>query len=275
MKITVVGLGLIVGSIAKALAESGNHEIYAIDIDEQVLLDAMSDGVIKNKATYKDLSNSDVVYLCMYPEGIVEFCEKHKNNFGKNTIVTDCCGIKTAVYSQLKKLSQEGGYTYIGAHPMAGKELNTYSASEASLYFGASYILIKDDSPKESFETLENLAKEMMFGRIVYTTPEEHDQMIAYTSQLPHVLACAYVSSPRCEKHVGFSAGSYRDVSRVAKINEVLWTDLFLDNREALLRETDELIKNITEIRNALDAADSDSLRALLAKARVAKEKFG
>ncbi len=275
MKITVVGLGLIGGSIAKALAESGEHEIYAIDIDEQVLLDAMSDGIIKKKASYKDLSDSDVVYLCMYPEGIVEFCEKHKNHFGKNTIVTDCCGIKTAVYSQLKKLSQEGGYTYIGAHPMAGKELNTYSASEASLYFGASYILIKDDSPKGCFETLENLAREMGFGRIVYTSPEEHDQMIAYTSQLPHVLACAYVTSPRCEKHVGFSAGSYRDVSRVAKINEVLWTDLFLDNREALLRETDELIKNITEIRNALDAADSDALKALLAKARVVKEKFG
>ncbi len=275
MKITIVGLGLIGGSIAKALRESGKHEILAMDKDEQVLLDAMSADVIKNKATYKDLKDSDVVYLCMYPEGIVEFAEKNKLYFGKNTIVTDVCGIKTQVYSRLKKAAEEGGFTYIGAHPMAGKELNTYSAAEASLYFGASYILIKDDSPKECFELLEKLAKEMGFGKIVYTTPEDHDQMIAYTSQLPHVLACAYVLSPRCENHAGFSAGSYRDVSRVAKINEELWTDLFLDNREALLKETDELIKNIEDIRNAVDANDADALRGLLARARRAKENYG
>lgn len=275
MKITVVGLGLIGGSIAKALGESGNHEIYAVDIDEQVLLDAMSAGVIKNKAGKKDLANSDVVYLCMYPEGIVEFAEKNKFNFGKNTIVTDVCGIKTQVYSRLKKAAVEGGFTYIGAHPMAGKELNTFSAAEASLYIGASYILIKDGSANEKFAVLENLAKEMGFSRIVYTTPKDHDGMIAYTSQLPHVLACAYVLSPRCKNHVGFSAGSYRDVSRVAKINAELWTDLFLDNRDALLEETDELIKNITEIRNAVDKNDADTLRALLAKARSAKENYG
>ncbi|MDO4460212.1 MAG: prephenate dehydrogenase [Clostridia bacterium] len=275
MKITIVGLGLIGGSIAKALAVSKKHEIYALDVNEDVLLDAMSSGVIRNKAAFEDLTDSDVVYLCMYPEGILDFVRANASHFGKNTIVTDVCGIKTQVYSKIKAVSEENGFIYIGAHPMAGKEVNTFAASDAALYFGASYILIKDNAPKEAFEKLESLAKEMQFGRIVYTTPEEHDKMIAFTSQLPHVLACAYVMSPECPKHVGFSAGSYRDVSRVAKINEVLWTDLFLSNRESLVDEIDILIDNITKIRNAVDSADADELKALLAKSREVKEIYG
>ena len=275
MKITIVGLGLIGGSIAKALALSKKHEIYAIDTDEQVLLDAMSAGVIKNKATFRDLGDSEVVYLCMYPEGIVDFVNMHRNDFGKDTIVTDVCGIKNHIYGKLREISLESGFTYIGAHPMAGKEVNSFASSDASLYYGASYIVIKDEGHSEQIAKLTLLAGEMGFGRIVFATPEEHDTMIAYTSQLPHVLACAYVMSPQCAKHKGFSAGSYRDVSRVAKINEELWTDLFLSNRKALIDEIDILSENIGKIRTAVEAEDRESLTELLAAARHAKEIYG
>lgn len=275
MKITIVGLGLIGGSIAKSLGLSQNHEIAAMDRDEQVLLDAMSCGTITRKATVQDLGDSDVVYLCLYPDGVVEFAEKHRNDFGNNTIVTDVCGIKTGVYEPLKKIAAEAGFTYIGAHPMAGKESNTFSSSDASLFVGASYILIGGSDNPKAYSTLEKLAFEMGFGRIVYTTAEEHDNVIAFTSQVPHVLACAYVMSPQCEKHNGFSAGSYRDVSRVAKINEVLWTDLFLSNQKALVDELDILSDNISKIRNAVAGGDEKELCALLAAARRIKEIYG
>lgn len=274
MKITIVGLGLIGGSIAKAL--KGRHEILAMDMNEEVLLDAISSGTIKGKASFSDLRDSDVVYLCLYPDAVVDFALEHGRNFGKNTIVTDVCGIKTPVYAELSRAADENGFIYVGAHPMAGKESNSFSSSDAALFIGASYIMIKGVKDNEAARaTLEGLAGEMGFGRIVYTTPEEHDRIIAFTSQVPHVLACAYVMSPQCEKHSGFSAGSYRDVSRVAKINEALWTDLFLSNRTALVDELDVLTDNIKKIRNAVAEGDDMQLRLLLALARETKERFG
>ncbi len=276
MKITFVGLGLIGGSMAKALRLSGNHEIIAMDRDEKVLLDAISAGVISRKAGAADLADSDVVYLCLYPEAVLKFAEEHRKDFGKNTIVTDVCGIKSAVNPVLTKIAEEEGFTFIGAHPMAGKESNSFSSSDAALFLGASYILMgeKADAPR-AYDILETLAKEMGFGRFVYTDPEEHDRMIAFTSQLPHVLACAYVMSPQCENHQGFSAGSYRDVSRVAKINAELWTDLFLSNQDALVAELDILSRNIDKLKEAVRKGDEKTLCGLLAEASEIKRKFG
>ena len=158
---------------------------------------------------------------------------------------------------------------------MAGKERSGFDASEASLFYNASYILVPGEAPQSATDILVSLAKSMGFGTIKYCTQQKHDRMIAYTSQIPHVLACAYVMSPRCDEHSGFSAGSYRDVSRVARINAELWADLFLANREELADETEELVRNIERIRAAVAKNDRAELVALLSSAREKKEKFG
>ena len=275
MKITIIGLGLIGGSIARSLKRSGDYFITAIDNSEQVLLDAISAGVIDRKASVYDLSDSDVVDLCVYPDAALEFTEKNKALFGKNTVVTDVCGIKTYIYPKLKSIADEMGFTYIGSHPMAGKEQSGFTASDAGLFFGASYIIVDDGSDKRARGVLEQLALTMGFGKIVYATSEEHDKAIAYTSQLPHVLACAYVMSPMCEKHGGFSAGSYRDVSRVANINAALWTELFISNREALVSEINTLISNMENIKEAIENQSTENLSALLTEAGDNKRKYG
>lgn len=275
MRIAVIGLGLIGGSIAKALKARTQHEVFGYDRDPDVLLDAGSLGAIDAVATPETLSACDVVYLCLYPEGAVAYAEQNAGRFGKHCIVTDVCGIKGAVAPRLSALAKKHGFLYIGGHPMAGKETNGFAASGAGLFTGASYILVPEDAPEEALRTLERLAEEMGFGRTVRCSAAEHDRRIAYTSQVPHLLACAYVMSPECADHAGFSAGSYRDVSRVARINGPLWADLFLSNREALLAETDELLRNLTRLREAVARGEREPLTALLEEARSRKERFG
>ena len=189
--------------------------------------------------------------------------------------MTDTCGIKREICAHLPQLAEQFGFTFVGGHPMAGKEQNGFAASDADLFDGASYILVPCGAPQRAVDTLKALAIELGFGGTVVTTPEHHDTMIAYTSQLPHVLACAYVMSPCCPQHNGFSAGSYRDVSRVSRINEVLWTELFLDNADALTGELDILIDNITRISEAVKQRDADALRGLLRQGRLIKERLG
>ena len=273
--ILIVGLGLIGGSIAKALRTFTPHRVLAMDQDPEALDLAMACGAIEGPGYVEDLPQVDVLWLCLYPQAAVEFARKYGAALREDCIVSDACGIKNAVCPQLMELSRELGFVFVGGHPMAGKERSGFEASEATLFRGASYLLVPCGAPDWAKDTMKELAMDMGFGRVVETTPEHHDEMIAYTSQLPHALACAYVLSPRCPQHKGFSAGSYRDVSRVARINETLWTELFLDNREALSRELSTLIENLSSIQSALDQEDGEALRALLRKGRQVKEALG
>ena len=273
--ILIVGLGLIGGSIAKALRTFTPHRVLAMDQDPEALDLAMACGAIEGPGYVEDLPQVDVLWLCLYPQAAVEFARKYGAALREDCIVSDACGIKNAVCPQLMELSRELGFVFVGGHPMAGKERSGFEASEATLFRGASYLLVPCGSPDWAKDTMKELAMDMGFGRVVETTPEHHDEMIAYTSQLPHALACAYVLSPRCPQHKGFSAGSYRDVSRVARINETLWTELFLDNRQALSRELSTLIENLSSIQSALDQEDGEALRALLRKGRQVKEALG
>ena len=273
--ILIVGLGLIGGSIAKALRTFTPHRVLAIDRDPEALDLAMACGAIEGPGYVEDLPQVDVLWLCLYPQAAVEFARKYGAALREDCIVSDACGIKNAVCPQLVELSRELGFVFVGGHPMAGKERSGFESSEATLFRGASYLLVPCGAPDWAKDTMKELAMDMGFGRVVETTPEHHDEMIAYTSQLPHALACAYVLSPRCPQHKGFSAGSYRDVSRVARINETLWTELFLDNREALSRELSTLIENLSSIQFALDQEDGEALRALLRKGRQVKEALG
>lgn len=273
--IMVVGLGLIGGSIAKALSAFTSHRVLGMDLDPEVLDEAIACGAIERRGYEEDLPKTDILWLCLYPQAAVEFVRKHGETLKQSCVVTDACGIKNAVCPQLKELSEELGFVFVGGHPMAGKERNGFAVSEATLFRGASYLLVPCGAPQWAESTMEELALQMGFGRVVKTTPEHHDEMIAYTSQLPHALACAYVLSPRCPGHKGYSAGSYRDVSRVARINETLWTELFLENREALFRELSTLIGNLQEIQNALNAEDAQALKGLLRQGREVKEALG
>lgn len=275
MQIDVVGLGVIGGSIAKALKENTAHTVIGFDRDENTLLDALSLGAIHRAGSTSALENADVVYVCLYPEDTVSFIEENAAHFRPGCIVTDVCGIKGEICGHLSAVAAQHGFQYIGGHPMAGKERSGFEASEAGLFQNASYIFVDSGAAPEALSTLTALAGEMGFSTIKRCTPQKHDRMIAYTSQVPHVLACAYVMSPRCAEHNGFSAGSYRDVSRVARINASLWTDLFLSNRTELTDELSELLSNIESIRDAIRDGDREALHALLLNASEKKEKFG
>lgn len=275
MKIAVAGLGIIGGSYCKALKAHTPHYVIGINRTEKVAQQALAQGAIDEIGTPGSLEQADIIFLCMYPQACVDFLRENGRYIRKDAIVTDAAGIKRALCPQLKALADEFGFTYAGSHPMAGKEKNGFAVSDENLFMGASFIITPCGAPHEAVNALSRLALEIGFGTIKITTPEEHDRMIAFTSQLPHVLACAYVLSPSCPKHNGFSAGSYRDVSRVANINAGLWTELFSENREPLVAELEELNKNLNAIYQAIKNEDKETLYSLLEQGHQVKQQLG
>jgi prephenate dehydrogenase len=275
MNIAIIGMGIIGGSFAKALKKYTDHHIIGINRTKSTLYTALEQGAIDEIGDEKALEKADVIILAVYPQAAIDFIEKNGEHIKKGAIVTDSSGIKTEICPQMVSLSKKFGFTFVGSHPMAGKEKNGFGVSEADLYLGASYIIVPCEADEKSVNTIASLALKIGFGGIKITTPEEHDRMIAFTSQLPHVLACAYVLSPCCPNHKGFSAGSYRDVSRVANINSELWSELFLENKEPLMAELDELIKNINLIKNAIGDENREELKNLLEKGHKVKEALG
>lgn len=275
MKIIIAGLGIIGGSFAKAIKKYTDHTIIGLNRSRKPLEDALHCGAIDRIGTTEDLKNADMLILGMFPEAAVRFVRENAALIPKECIVIDSAGIKSEICPELSAIADEYGFTFVGCHPMAGKEKNGFDASEEDLFVGASCILVPGKARKDAVELVAALARKIGFGRIVITTPEEHDRMIAFTSQLPHVIACSYVMSPVCPKHNGFSAGSYRDVSRVASINEKLWAELFIENKEPLMTEIDLLTEHLANIRSAIAAGDRSALEQLLAKSRMVKEALG
>lgn len=275
MKIAVIGLGIIGGSFCKAIKKHTGHTVIGINRTLSVAQRALDEGAIDVIGTREDLGEADVVFLCMYPQACVDFIRENGSYIKNGALVTDSSGIKRAICPELKKLSEQFGFVFVGSHPMAGKEKNGFEVSEAELYEGASFIITPCGADPKYCDILAKLALSIGFGKIKLTTPEEHDRMIAFTSQVPHVLACAYVQSPCCPNHDGFSAGSYRDVSRVANINSKLWSELFLENREPLAAELDILIQNITKIKNAVENGDRQTLTDVLEKGHLIKLNLG
>ena len=275
MKIAVIGMGIIGGSFCKALKKYTDHYIIGLNRTQSTLARAFDDGVIDEIGSPRSLSEADVVILALYPQAAIEFVEKYGGYIRRGAVVTDSSGIKGEICPRMTELASRFGFEFVGSHPMAGKETNGYESSDGDLYRGASYIIVPCEAGESSVRLLSDLALEMGFGMIKLTTPEEHDRMIAFTSQLPHVLACAYVLSPCCPNHKGFSAGSYRDVSRVANINAELWSELFLENRHQLIGELDTLIENIHSITDAVKANDKARIEELLERAHKTKEMLG
>lgn len=274
MKIAIVGLGLIGGSLAKAIKKNTNHTCYALDIDKKNILSAISQEAIDGEITAEELSCCDVTMVCLYPQATVKFITENAKNFKKNSIVIDSCGIKQAIVDGCENVLKECGVNFIGCHPMAGREFSGFDYAVDNLFDKASFIITKTENTDEmSLETIKKLAIEIGFRKVVVSNPQEHDRVIAFTSQLAHIVSSAYVKSPSLFNQSGFSAGSFKDLTRVAKLNEDMWTSLFLLNKEPLVDEISHIINRLSEYKVALENDDAKTLHALLKDGRILKEK--
>ena len=273
MKIQIVGLGLIGGSLCKAIRRRTGHTVLGMDRDPAVLQKALEQGAIHRAGTPETLAEADLAVICLYPEATVHFLLEHREKFRKGGIACDVCGVKAAVVEAVSGPLAEAGVRFVGCHPMAGREFSGFDYAKEDLFDGASFILtpVAETDPA-AVEALSAFARSIGFGQTVTASPEEHDAVIAATSQLAHVVSNAYIKSPTLRREAGFSAGSYLDLTRVAKLNEEMWTSLFLLNKAPLLYELDTILTHLAQYRDALAAGDANSLRALLREGRELKE---
>lgn len=272
MKILVVGLGLIGGSICKALKKYTPHFVVGCDINHDIEFSALRDVAIDREFD-GNFSGFDLVIISLFPDAAEKFLRDNISEFDKTTLITDVCGIKGEFSARVKLLAEENGMRYVGIHPMAGKEFGGYHNSSADLFLKANFIIAPfEDSRSEDVGLLESLAREIGAGKIVITTPENHDKMIAYTSQLAHIVSSAYVKSPELGLECGFSGGSFQDMTRIATMNEKMWTDLFMQNRSNLMYELEILIENLNKYSEALKNSDSQEMLRLIAEGRQLKE---
>ena len=270
----IVGLGLIGGSLAKAYHEAGER-VLAHDIDRDVLSFAVISGAVDEALTDETMAECDVILLAVRPAAAVEWLKNHAAKIDKHTVVIDCCGTKRVVCEACFPLAQEFGFTYLGGHPMAGTQYSGFGHARANLYHNAPMVIVPPD-----FDSIELLTrvKELLapagFGRHSVTTAALHDEMIAFTSQMAHLVSNAYIKSPTAGMHKGFSAGSYKDLTRVAWMNAPMWSELFLENSDFMLRELDCLVENLLQYRAALAAGDGETLTALLEDGKRRKEEI-
>lgn len=274
MKIAIIGLGLIGGSMAKAIKENTGHMVYGMDLQDTVIKKAQLLGAIDLPLTDQLLADCDLTVIALYPQAAVDFITEKQEIFKKGSIVLDCCGVKQIVCSQAEPIALKQGFVFIGGHPMAGLEHSGFDHAKKALFKNASMVLTPTKGSIQDVETVKDIFTAIGFTNIQIATPEEHDQMIAFTSQLAHVVSSAYIKSPSALKHNGFSAGSYRDLTRVAKLNETMWTELFLDNPDFLAEEIDGIIERLAEYSTAIKERDSASLCSLLKDGRERKARI-
>ncbi len=275
MNIGVIGLGLIGGSVAKAISQNTSHTALGYDKSEATLYQAKLTGAISEEFSLQNPSVCDMIILALYPRATVEVFNQIAPLLKKGTIVVDCCGIKNKICGELCPVAKENGIIFIGGHPMAGIEKSGLEYSFADMFKNSSMILTPySDTDISALYAAKQLFLEMGFGSITITKPEEHDRIIAYTSQLAHVLSSSYIKSPTAPYHKGMSAGSFMDMTRVAYLNETMWAELFMENRDNIVFEIDTLINNLTSYKNALTEGDTDTLTALLRDGRIKKESL-
>lgn len=269
----IVGLGLIGGSLAKSARKNGYGKIYGYDIDKSVVEYAKLSGIIEEELSNEKLSECDVVMISLYPGDTVEYVREHKDFFNKDSLVIDCAGVKRSVCTPCFEIAESCGFHFVGGHPMAGTQYSGIKNSKDTMFHNATFVLV----PRH-LEDVSVIGKareaviSMGFSKVSVMTPKRHDELIAFTSQLAHVVSNAYIKSPSALSRKGISAGSFKDLTRVAYLNENMWTELLLDNRDNLMREIKGLIDNLTEYYKALENNDSEALRQLLKDGKEKKE---
>ncbi len=273
MTVGIVGLGLIGGSFAKAYHEAG-VTVLASNRTEETLKFAMLSGAVDGELTEENIGCCDLVIIAVFPEAAEAFLKRMAPHIGKKPIVIDACGTKRKICSMCFPIAEEYGFTYLGGHPMAGTHKSGFKYARANLYHNAPMVIVPpsfDDI--ELLDRVKTLLAPLGFGSISVTTAEKHDELIAFTSQMPHIISNAYIKSPTAEKHKGFSAGSYKDLTRVAWLNPKLWAELFLENRDCVLSELDFFIDTLEQYRDAVKNNDFDTLERLLDDGRRRKEE--
>ena len=274
--VVIVGLGLMGGSMAKAIHARTDCKVYGWNRTRSVAEKAVAEGTLDGVADDAALAAADLVIVGLYPQSTIDWMTEYLPRLHPGCLVVDMVGVKRAVVEQATPLALANGVHFIGGHPMAGREFSGYAYATADLFENASMILVQtESSPLWAVDEVDGFFSQLGFGRVVRCSAEQHDNMIAYTSQLCHVVSSAFIKSPEALKHNGYSAGSYKDLTRVAKLNEHMWTELFLLNREPLVREIDEIIGHLQDYRDAIAENDADRLRTLLREGRELKESIG
>ena len=274
MTVGICGLGLIGGSMAKTYKAAG-HRVLGYDANDATLgycsLAGITDGILDDTS----LSECDLLLIALYPQAAVAYLREIAPRIAAHTTVIDLCGTKKQICECGFSLSRQYGFTFVGGHPMAGTQYSGIKHARATLFKNAPMVLVPPVCDDIAFlDRIRQLLAPAGFGKFSVTTAEAHDTVIAFTSQLAHVVSNAYVKSPSARGHKGFSAGSYKDMTRVAWLNEHMWTELFLENKEPLLYELDTIIQSLSDYRSALAADDADTLRSLLRDGRIAKEEI-
>ena len=273
MKVGILGLGLIGGSMARAFSKAG-HTVYAADTDETILSFAQLSGAVSAEMNSSNIGLCDLLLLAIYPEGSARWLEENAHLVSPNALVMDLCGIKEEICRRCFPLAEQYGFTFVGGHPMAGSHFSGFKYSRSNLFQGAPMVLVP---PRFDDIMLLQRVKDALapcnFGAFSVCTAQEHDRLIAFTSQMPHVLSNAYIKSPTALSHSGFSAGSYKDLTRVAWLNAPMWAELCMENRENMLFELDTYISSLEAYRAALQAQDMAALTALLEEGRRRKEE--
>ena len=274
MRCGIIGLGLIGGSMAKAYMRDPRWEVYGANRSRSIVEFAILAQAIHGELTDEILPTLDVLFLASFPQGVIDQLKAIAPKLSKNCVVIDLAGVKEKVCAACFPIAEEYGFTFIGGHPMAGTHNSGFKYSREDMFDGAPMVLVPpvfDDI--ELLDRIKFLLQPARFGRISVINAREHDKRIAFTSQLAHVVSNAYVKSPTAQSHDGFSAGSYRDLTRVAWLNPDMWAELFLENRESLLFELDTLITSLNTYREAINDNDIDRLRSLLDEGRRIKEE--
>ncbi len=273
MTVGILGLGLIGGSMARAYALAG-HTVFATDTDESMLSFAKLSGAVHDTLTPENIPNCDLILLAIYPDGSASWLENNAKYICQMTLVMDLCGVKEEICRRCFPVAAQYGFTFVGGHPMAGSHFSGFKYSRATLFKGQPMVLVP---PR--FDDIELLGrcKEILapceFGTFSVTTAAEHDRMIAFTSQMPHILSNAFIKSPTAGSHKGFSASSYKDLTRVAWLNAPMWAELFLENKDHLLQELDFYLSSLNAYRDALTSDDRETLTALLEEGKRRKEE--
>lgn len=276
MKVGIVGLGLMGGSMAKSIKNRTGHTVYGIDLDQETMMLARMCGAIDAPLDGETLPRCDLVLVAIRPQAAVDWVREHASQIARSAILVDLCGVKRVVVEQIAPIAEEHGFAYIGGHPMAGRERGGFTASTDDLYVGASMILTPDKrTDMKLLETLQAFFLDVGFAKLTFSQPEEHDRIIAFTSQLAHIVSSAYVKSPEAQRRRGFSAGSFKDMTRVARLDEDMWTELFLDDADFLTHELAVLIGHLEEYQSALRDRDAQRLHDLLKEGRELKASAG
>ena len=273
MTVGIIGLGLIGGSMARAYKKSG-FTVLGCDTNDVVLSWAKLNGIADENLTNDNIPDCDLILLAITPKSAAKWLEDNATSIAKTTLVMDLCGTKRYICSVGFALAEKYGFTFVGAHPMAGSHLGGIKNSRADLFKDETAVLVppcRDDIAL--FDRAKKALAPAGFARYTFTTADAHDEMIAYTSQLAHVVSNAFVKSPRAQTHSGISAGSYRDLTRVAQLDVNMWTELFLENHDNLSNELGLIISSLQEYKDAIDSGNAELLASLLQAGVDAKEK--